>query len=93
MIRQGVADEARADEGLFERIAAHRKVFFRYNWMDYGTLQPGTIRMVPLPVQRAAWEQDYAAMREAMFFGEAPEFAEILRVVGELEQQLNAGRA
>ena len=49
--------------------------------------------MVPLPVQRAAWEQDYAAMREAMFFGEAPEFAEILRVVGELEQQLNAGRA
>lgn len=93
MIRQGVAAEAPADEGLFERIAAHRKVFFRYNWMDYGTLQPGTIRMVPLPVQRAAWEQDYAAMREAMFFGEAPEFAEILRVVGELEQQLNAGRA
>ena len=32
--------------------------------------------------QRAAWERDYAAMRESMFFGEVPSFGEILRVVG-----------
>ena len=29
-------------------------------------------------------------MREIMFFGEAPEFGEILRVVGEFEQRFNA---
>lgn len=29
-------------------------------------------------------------MREAMFFGDTPEFDEILRVVGEFEQRFNA---
>ena len=89
MIRQGVADQARADAGLFERIAAHREVFFRYNWMDYATLRPGTLRIVPLPEQHAAWEQDYTAMKEAMFFGEAPRFDEILRVVGGFQTIFN----
>lgn len=90
MIRQGVADQAHAEQGLFERIAAHREVFFRYNWLDYATLRPGTLRIVPLPEQRAAWEQDYTAMRESMFFGEAPAFDEILKMVGEFEQKINA---
>lgn len=89
MIRQGVGEQARADQGLFERIAAHREVFFRHNWLDYTTLKPGTLRIVPLSEQRPAWEQDYTAMRAAMFFGEAPEFAEILRVVGKFEELLN----
>ncbi len=89
MIRQGVAEQAVADAGLFERIAAHREVFFRYNWMDYSTLRPGTLRLIPPPERRAAWEQDYAAMREAMFFGETPEFAEILQTVGDFEKLFN----
>jgi len=29
-------------------------------------------------------------MREAMFFGESPDFGEILTVVGEFEQRFNA---
>lgn len=90
MIQQGVAEQALADHGLFERIAAHREVFFRHNWFDYATLRPGSLRIVPLPDQRAAWEQDYAAMRETMFFGEAPEFVEIMGVVGGFQQRLNA---
>ena len=89
MIRQGVAEQALADQELFKRIAAHREVFFRYNWFDYATLRPGALRIVPLAEQRAVWEQDYAAMREAMFFGEAPGFEEILRVVGKFEGQIN----
>ena len=90
LITRGVADQAIADGGLFERIVAHREVFFRYSWMDYETLRPGSLRLLPLPEQRAAWARDYDAMRESMFFGEAPEFAEILRVVGEFEQRFNA---
>lgn len=89
MIRQGVNEQARTDDGLFERIAAHREVFFRHNWLDYATLRLGALRIVPLPEQRAAWEQDYAAMRESMFFGEAPEFEEILRVVEKFQDRIN----
>jgi hypothetical protein len=91
LIRRGVADEAVADQGLFERVAAHRAVFFRYAWMDYGTLQAGTLRLLPEPAQREAWERDYATMRDTMFFGEAPAFDEILDVVGEFERRFNAG--
>lgn len=90
LIRRGIADEAVADRGLFERVAAHRAVFFRYTWMDYGTLQPGTLRLLPDAGQRETWERDYAAMRGSMFFGEAPAFDEILRVVGEFERRFNA---
>lgn len=90
MIRQGVAEQALGDDGLFERIAAHREVFFRYNWMDYTTLRSGTLRLLPPQEQRAAWEQDYATMREVMFFGETPDFNEILKVVGQFEKELHS---
>jgi hypothetical protein len=89
LISRGIAEQALADAGLFERIAAHREVFFRYNWMDYATLRPGALRLLPPEEQRVAWAQDYAAMREAMFFDEAPNFEDILRVIGEFQNTFN----
>lgn len=89
LIRAGTADAAVADPDLFNRVVAHRGVFFRRSAEAQATLRPGSLRIVPLPEQRAAWEQDYAAMRESMFFGEAPEFAEILRVVDKFEKLFN----
>lgn len=89
LIRSGTADAAVADPDLFNRVVAHRGVFFRRSAEAQATLRPGTLRIVPLPEQRAAWEQDYAAMRESMFFGEAPEFAEILRAVDKFEKLFN----
>ncbi len=52
LIQTGIADDAAADRDLFFRIACHRKVFFRYSWMDYSTLAPGKLRLVPelLPI-------------------------------------------
>lgn len=89
MIRQGVADQARADAGLFERIAAHREVFFRYNWMDYATLRAGSLRLMPTRDQFPSWQSDYDAMRESMFFATTPEFIEILMVVEDFQNKFN----
>ena len=89
LITKGVAKQATDDKGLFERIAAHRVVFFRYSWMDYSTLRQGTLRIVPTAEQRGFWEQDYKAMREDMFFGAVPTFDEIIRVVSGFEQTFN----
>ena len=33
------------DTALFERVAEHREVFFRYSWVDYSTHKPGTFRL------------------------------------------------
>ena len=89
LITQGVADHALADGTLFDRVAAHREIFFRWSWMDYTTLRHGTLRLVPLPEQLPVWRQDYQAMRTEMFFGEVPSFEEILCVVGEFERRFN----
>jgi hypothetical protein len=89
LITKGIADEAIADKGLFERVAAHRVAFFGYGWMDYSTLRPGALRIVPLADQVSAWKTDYEAMRAGMFFEDPPQFDEILNVVGDFERRFN----
>ena len=89
LITKGIADEAIADKGVFERVAAHRVAFFGYGWMDYSTLRPGALRIVPLADQVSAWKTDYEAMRAGMFFEDPPQFDEILNVVGDFERRFN----
>lgn len=79
LITRGVAERAARDHALFARVAEHRQIFFRLGWVDYATLQPGTLRLTPPAAHRAAWQQDYQAMAEAMFYGDRPSFDEILR--------------
>ena len=89
LINKGVAAQALADPGLFKRVAAHREIFFRWSWVDYTTLRPGSLRLVPPNDQLALWRQDYQTMRGEMFFGNVPKFDEILCVVGDFEKRFN----
>jgi predicted nucleotidyltransferase component of viral defense system len=90
LITRGVAERAVADAGLFERVAAHRMVFFRRSREAQASFKPGSLKLVPDAGRRAHWKRDYDAMRESMFFGDAPEFDEILAVVAGLEERFNA---
>ena len=78
-----------ADAGLFARVAAHRRQFFAWTWMDYDTLRPGALRVLPLAGLLPAWRADYREMKKEMFYGQVPDFDEILKVVGEFEKQFN----
>jgi predicted nucleotidyltransferase component of viral defense system len=89
LISRGVAERAVADRDLFRRVAEHREAFFHISWVDYATLRPGSLRLLPPPRRRDAWRRDYEQMRGPMFFGEIPSFEEILRVVGDFERQFN----
>jgi len=89
LIQAGVAARAAADAALFARVVEHRSVFFRWSWMDYSTMQRGTLRLVPLDEQIAAWRSDYDAMRAEMFFGTPPTFDEVLAVVRQFEHEFN----
>lgn len=93
LIRKGVGAQALADPGLFERIAVHRAIFFRWSWMDYTTLRRGSLRLVPPDDRLPEWRQDYRTMQAEMFFGEVPTFEEILRVVKEFEESFNQSAA
>lgn len=89
LIRAGTAKEAVADPDLFRRVIAHRAVFFRRSAEAQATLRPGSLRLMPRREHFPDWQRDYDAMRESMFFGETPEFAEILLKVEEFEVLLN----
>ena len=89
LITRGIADKAAADHKLFDRVAAHRKIFFKLSWVDYETLRPGSLRLTPPQSHRDAWHKNYDEMAEPMFYGERPDFEEILRVVGEFEHRFN----
>lgn len=89
LITRGVAEKAAGDRALFERVAEHRQVFFNWSWMDYGTLRPGSMRLLPTEAHLPSWRQDYQAMSGAMFFGKVPAFDEVLGVVGAFERRFN----
>ena len=84
-----MADQAIADVDLFERVVAHRQVFFAYNWVDYSTMRRGSIRLLPVKEQLADWAADYEQMQQEMFFGKVPSFDDILAVVGEFKRRFN----
>ena len=67
-------------------------MFFRRSRDAQASFAPGSVRLVPADDRRAQWRRDYDAMRDSMFFGEAPEFAEILAVVGGFEEDFNSTR-
>jgi hypothetical protein len=91
LILAGVGDESARDLDLFHRVATHRQVFFRHTWVDYSTLNPGQLRLLPADADRPTWQADYESMRQEMFYGYVPTFDEILTVVGEFQDRLNTG--
>jgi hypothetical protein len=89
LITKGVADQAMADNDLFDHCARHRQLFFKQSWVDYSTLHQGSLRLIPSPEQLDEWRRDYASMREEMFFEDPPTFDEILAVVQQFEEEFN----
>lgn len=89
LITKGVAERAVDREDIFTRTARHREIYFNWSWMDYSTLSRGKLRVVPLPEQEAKWRLDYQAMSMEMFFGEVPNFEEVLHVVGQFQKKFN----
>ena len=90
LLRAGVGERALANTALFQRVAEHREIFFRYAWVDYSTHKPGTFRLSPPSDHLANWRSDYQAMLGPMFFGEVPDFDEIMKAVSEFEKTFNA---
>ncbi|MDO8975047.1 nucleotidyl transferase AbiEii/AbiGii toxin family protein [Reyranella sp.] len=89
LLRAGVGDRALADTALFQRVAEHRELFFRYTWVDYDTHRPGTFRLSPPADQLADWREDYRQMLGPMFFGDTPTFEDMMTAVTAFEKTFN----
>jgi hypothetical protein len=89
MIQAGIGREAVEDIELFNRVASHRKVYFNITWVDYDTLRPGDLRILPQDDQLSDWRNDYTSMQSEMFFGSVPKFDEMLSVIGTFQNEFN----
>ncbi len=73
---------------LLDRVAIHKRVFFKSAWASYDTARAGTLRLVPSERILDELRQDYATM-EPMFFADPPGFDTILNKLREVEGLIN----
>lgn len=91
LIINDIADAAGQDLDLFQRIAEHRQVYFNWSWIDYETLNPGSLRLIPPDHYLSDWRADYNDMQSEMFYGEVPPFDDVLRAIEEFQAAFNEG--
>lgn len=89
LITSGIGREAMVDLGLFRQIANHRSIYFRHTWMNYDTIAPGSLSLVPDKEQLPQWREDYQSMSREMFYGDIPTFEEIMEVVATFQNEFN----
>lgn len=89
LIESGIAAKSVQDMALFCQVRAHRQIFFSQGWVDYGTLRPGALRLLPLTEHEAGWRQDYIAMQGEMFSVTPPSFDQVLAVIAKFEKCFN----
>jgi len=89
MAQRGVADAALRDKALLEQVVRNKKLLFRDARASYDTAVFGTLKLVPPEELLPTLKKDYEAMGE-MFMGAAPDIAEILSELAELEGKINA---
>ena len=92
LMQKGISEKAASDLDLFNRIRDHRRVYFKYSWMDYDSLSPGTLRIVPLDDQIPDWKADYLGMQREMFYGDVPNFDDVLTAVKSFQERFNSFR-
>ena len=79
---------ALGDRTLGADCVAHARLFFNRTDYDLASAEPPTFALAPRDGMVEALRRDYAAM-SAMIFGPAPDFADILASITELEGLLN----
>jgi hypothetical protein len=86
----GIATSALAMPDLFERVAEHRRLFFRGIAEGQRSLAIGSVRLVPSAERLPVWRGDFESMRDTMFFEDPPTFDMIMATAADLERRINA---
>ena len=58
--------------------------------VDYSSMTPGRLNLMPHPSHMAIWVHDYEQMKETMFYDpRLPSFAELLETVKQFQNDFN----
>ncbi len=69
------------DEELFRAICTHRAVFTPIKGVNYEELQLSDLNIIPTGDFLKSYKDDYQEMKENMFYGESPEFEELITTI------------
>lgn len=88
--RAGATAKAIAQAELYPAIVQQRSIYYRYPGVDYAALLQKGFNIIPQGAAREAWHADYDGMSRDMFYGEVPNFEEILKVLAQFQETFNA---
>jgi hypothetical protein len=91
MLQSPMGERAVADRALGVDCARHARMFFNSPDFELDAAVAGSFGVLPPPDMQLLLERDYDAMT-MMITGQVPTFADVMKVIGALEQRLNAGR-
>jgi hypothetical protein len=81
--------KAISDKELLTKVVVFKEKFYRCPWAKYDEAKVGTIKLLPPLYNLAELEDDYKHMQN-MIFGNKPTFTEMMKVIEQLERDINA---
>lgn len=81
-------DKAIKDKELLRKVTEFKMKFYPRKWAKYEDAMDSKLRLVPDKFRFLELENDYKAMSE-MIYGEYPSFEEIIKILEELETEIN----
>lgn len=81
-------DKAIKDKELLRKVIEFKMKFYPRKWAKYEDAMDNKLRLVPDKFRFLELENDYKAMSE-MIYGEYPSFEEIIKILKELETEIN----
>ena len=91
MFNSSVKQEAFDSLDLLDEVRKFTMTFYYRNWSKFEEAVPGSFSLYPNENSKKALFSDYEDMKE-MIYGDIPKFEEVLYVIKELENQINALR-
>ncbi|HEX7423839.1 MAG TPA: nucleotidyl transferase AbiEii/AbiGii toxin family protein [Terriglobales bacterium] len=76
---------------LLSQVTTHKSIFFREAAAHYELAIPGSLRLAPTEGQEAEIRKDYEQTKE-MYFGDVPDFDEVMTGIRRLEQDINGAQ-
>ena len=84
-----VKEAAFAQVELLKTVVDFKMKFYPRAWAKYQEAIPGTIKLVPPEFRLDVLAEDYANMHD-MLYGDIPSFEEVMKVIQNLEREINA---
>ncbi|HES9357102.1 TPA: nucleotidyl transferase AbiEii/AbiGii toxin family protein, partial [Streptococcus pyogenes] len=81
-------NKALEDKELLKKVTEFKMKFYPRKWAKYEEALNGRLKLVPREFRFPEIEKDYKAMSE-MIYGDYPNFEEIIKVLKELEKEIN----